>query len=291
MGTRKPIVAGQFYGQSTEQCLDEIKQFLPPGPIEGDLPEQIVAGIVPHAGWVFSGDLAALVFAAIKQVSRRVDTFVIFGATHGYLGRLPAIYDQGSWQTPLGRIPIDEDLAARIARSKYAQADCDSHSSEHSIEVQVPFIQHLFPEAKIVPIMVPAAENAIQLGQETGKIISEAKNKTIICIASTDLTHYGPRYGFCPTGPGPDGIKWAKEVNDTQFIDLALRMDAEKLLESAIENSSACGPGAAAALVAAAQKLGRKKGTLLAHTHSNEVMQKKFHQSSAESVGYAAIVF
>ncbi len=291
MGTRKPIVAGQFYGQSTEQCLDEIKQFLPPGAIEGDLPEQIVAGIVPHAGWVFSGDLAALVFSAIKQVNQQVDTFVIFGATHGYSGRLPAIYDQGSWQTPLGRIAIDEDLTARIAATKFARCDCDSHSSEHSIEVQVPFIQHLFPEAKIVPIMVPPAESAIALGAETGRIISETTDKTIVCIASTDLTHYGPRYGFCPTGPGPDGIKWAKEVNDTQFIDLALRMDAEKLLESAIENCSACGPGAAAALVAAAKELGKTKGTLLAHTHSSEVMQKKFSQTSTESVGYAAIVY
>ena len=291
METRKPAVAGQFYPLSEKQCLDEIKEYCPDGYIEGDLPAEIVAGIVPHAGWVFSGDLAALVFSAIKQTNPEVDTFVIFGAVHSYMDKLSAVYNRGKWQTPLGQIAIDEDLADEIAATKFAHCDCHCHFGEHSIEVQVPFVQYLFPDAKIVPIMVPPGEWAVLLGLETARIISQTKDKVIACIASTDLTHYGPRYGFYPEGPSPEGIKWAKKINDNSFIDLALQMDAEKMLESAIENTSACGPGASAALVAAAKELGKTKGLLLAHTHSNEVMQKKFNQTSEESVGYAAIVF
>jgi AmmeMemoRadiSam system protein B len=142
-----------------------------------------------------------------------------------------------------------------------------------------------------VPVIVPPASFAVQLGKQIGGIIAETKDKHIVCIASTDLTHYGPGYGFCPAGAGADGLRWAKEVNDREFIDLALKMEAFKLQERAIETGNACGPGAAAAAVAAAAKLGRTKGVLLGHTHSNEVMKAKFGRSSSDSVGYAGIVF
>lgn len=290
MGARKPAVAGQFYGGSYDQCLHEVRECLQGWSITAQLPSQIVAGIVPHAGWVFSGNLAGMVFSAIKQVNGAVDTFVIFGAVHRYCGNEPAVYDSGNWQTPLGDIAVDEELAGQILEGDIAIAGAEFHTGEHSIEVQVPFVQHLFPEAKIVPVMVPSGNGAVGLGQEVASVI-ERSDKKIVCIASTDLTHYGPRYGFCPAGSGPEGLKWAKETNDAEFIDLAVRMEADELLNKALENSNACGPGAAAAAVSAAKKLGREKGVLLAYTDSNEVMIKRFHQSSAESVGYAAIVF
>ena len=290
MDKRKPAVAGQFYS-SGDACLTEVKRCLPTEPLKDDLPQPIVAGIVPHAGWVFSGDMAALVFSAIKQTCEEVDTVVIFGAVHRYLESEAAIYDHGSWLTPLGEIAIDEALAAAIKQIDCVVSDLAAHALEHSIEVQVPFIQHLFADAKLVPIMVPPAAFAVELGNQIGGIIAETGNKRIVCIASTDLTHYGPQYGFCPAGTGPDGLKWAKEVNDAEFINLTLNMDPQKLLETAIEKGNACGPGAAAALVAAAAKLGRTKGLLLGHTHSNEVMKAKFGRFGSESVGYAAIVF
>ena len=104
MQTRKPAVAGQFYAGNQAQCLAELKECLAAGAIESPLPDTIVAGIVPHAGWVFSGDLAGLVFSAIKRVHEKVDTFIIFGAAHRYLGRNAVIFDQGRWQTPLGEV-------------------------------------------------------------------------------------------------------------------------------------------------------------------------------------------
>jgi len=290
MQTRKPIVAGQFYPGRHESCVDEIKQYLEQSMPSEVLPQTIAAGIVPHAGWAFSGQLAAIVFAAIKHVHEKVDTFVIFGAAHSYFGRSPALYEAGTWITPLGEAAIDEELADQVLARQTAINDTQAHRSEHSIEVQVPFIQYLFAGAKILPIVVPPTEQAVALGTSIGDIISAAKKK-IVCIGSTDLTHYGPRYGFTPMGTDQNALQWASRVNDRKFIDLALKLDAESLLTSAAENCNACGSGAAAAAVAAAKKLGKTEGLLLAHTNSNEVMLRDMGTSSADSVGYAAIIF
>ncbi|MHC4062178.1 MAG: AmmeMemoRadiSam system protein B [Planctomycetota bacterium] len=290
MQTRKPIVASQFYPGHCDSCVDEINQCLEQATLSGQLPDTIVAGIVPHAGWTFSGPLAALVFSAIRQQHEKVHTFIIFGAAHGYFGRTPAVYEAGGWTTPLGDVAIDEELAAAVLSAGPAVADSGGHRSEHSIEVQVPFIQYLFAGAKILPILVPPTDDAVTLGANVGDIVSGSEKK-IVCIGSTDLTHYGPRYGFTPMGTGAEALKWAGDVNDRKFIDLALELAADGMLVEAAENSNACGAGAAAAAVAVAKQLGKTKGVLLAYTNSNEVMQRQMGASSTDSVGYAAIVF
>jgi AmmeMemoRadiSam system protein B len=289
---REAIVAGQFYPGNKDECKTELEFFTENLPIKAQLPEKIVGGIVPHAGWVFSGDVAGMVFKAIEKINKIVDTFVIFGATHSGIGSTAAVYDKGSWRTPLGEIQIDEEFAAEIMKKcKSAKANPGLHKFEHSIEVQVPFIQFLFKNAKIVPIMTSPAEYAITLGMEVGQCIKNAGDKKIVCIGSTDLTHYGPRYGFNPKGNGPKGIDWAKNVNDMFFIDQAIAMEAERVLIESMDKQNACGPGAAAATISAAKALGKTKGVLLAHIHSNEVMEKRFGQTSEESVGYAGIVY
>ena len=178
-----------------------------------------------------------------------------------------------------------------VVESGTAERDPQAHYSEHSIEVQVPFIEYLFAGAKILPVIVPPNEKAVALGRALGRIISASGKKKIVCIGSTDLTHYGPRYGFEPKGVGPEACKWASDVNDKQFIDLALKMDAKGLLKNAAQKQNACGAGAAAAAVAAAKELGVTEGVLLGQTSSNEVMIRKMGTFSADSVGYAAIVF
>ncbi len=290
MNTRKPAVAGQFYGGTRAKCLAEIDEYLPARDLTMELPDPIAAAIVPHAGWVFSGELAAAAFKAIKQVNKEVDTFVIFGAAHRYFDGGPVVDDSNAWQTPLGDVETDAELTHQII-AKGAVADANAHRAEHSIEVQIPFIQHLFPNAKIVPVLVPVADFDPAFGTRVGQLIREQTDKKIVCVASTDLTHYGPRYGFCPEGTGPAALKWAREVNDMEFIDLALRMEAKRLLESAMDKGNACGPAAVAAVVAAAKAMGRICGVLLGHTTSNDIMKTKFNETSEESVGYAAIVF
>ena len=291
MQTRKAIVAGQFYPGQHDSCIEEINECLGARTFSESLPETMVAGIVPHAGWTFSGSLAALVFRAIKQQHEKVHTFVIFGAAHGYFGPTPALDDSDFWETPLGNVGIDEMIADWLIDKKLVVADPSAHRGEHSIEVQVPFIQHLFPEAQILPIIVPPSEQAILLGEAFGKIMKFKAGKKIVCIGSTDLTHYGPRYGFTPMGIGQKALQWAGSVNDRKFIDLALKLDPQGLLASAAENCNACGPGATAAVVAAAKKLGSQRGLLLAHTSSNEVMLDKMGTTSTDGVGYAAMVF
>jgi len=291
MQARKPVVAGQFYPGQHDSCISEIHECLEAVNLSEPLPEAIVAGIVPHAGWTFSGSLAALVFSAIKQRHEKVNAFIIFGAAHSYFGTLPAVSDKGLWTTPLGEIVIDEELAEAILGTGQAVSDPSAHLSEHSIEVQVPFVQYLFPGAKIVPVVVPPTEQAVALGTRVGEIIGQQEDKKIVCVGSTDLTHYGPRYGFAPMGTGKNALEWAKNVNDKKFIDLTLKLKPAELLAGAIKDGNACGPGAAAATVAAAKKLGCKQGLLLGHTTSNEIMLRKMGTTSAEAVGYAAIVF
>lgn len=291
MRTRKPIVAGQFYPAQHDSCIHEINECLDARALSEPLPETIVAGIVPHAGWTFSGSLAALVFSAIRQQDEKIHTFVIFGAAHGYFGASPAVCDRGVWETPLGEVTIDEGLAEAVLSTGTAVSDCEVHECEHSIEVQVPFIQYLFAGARILPILVPPADSALPLGERLGEIISREEQKKIVCIGSTDLTHYGPRYGFTPRGTDKKALEWAQNVNDAKFIDLALKLEPEQLLAGATENCNACGPGAAAAAVTAAKKLGSQRGVLLAQTTSNEVMLERMGTISTDAVGYAAIVF
>lgn len=291
MQARKPVVAGQFYPGQHDSCVSAVHECLEEAIISEQLPETIVAGIVPHAGWTFSGGLAALVFAAIKQQHEKVNTFVIFGAAHGYFGALAAVGDKGAWATPIGEVVIDEELADAVLSTGRAVSDPNAHLCEHSIEVQVPFIQDLFPGAKIVPILVPPTEQAVELGTRVGQLVSQQEGKKVVCVGSTDLTHYGPRYGFVPMGTGKYALEWAKNVNDKKFIDLALNLKPVELFASAVKDGNACGPGAASATVSAAKKLGSKRGLLLGHTTSNEVMLKKMGATGADAVGYAGIVF
>lgn len=290
METRHPVVAGQFYPGTKAECIREIRECLGDEPVSADLPENIAAGIVPHAGWVFSGALAAMVFDSIKKVHEKVDTFIIFGAAHRHMEQA-VIYDKGLWSTPMGTIEINEMLAEAIAKNVPGTiCDRKAHAGEHSIEVQVPFIQYLFEGANIVPIIVPPLLSAFDIGKSVGKLIKDS-DKKIVCIGSTDLTHYGPRYGFNPEGTGRAGIEWARDINDKSFIDLAVELKGAELLKDAMQKNNACGAGAAAAAIGAAKAQGKTKGKLLGHEHSDDIMRVKYNHSSQESVGYAAIIF
>ena len=290
MQTREPVVAGQFYPAHREACLREVRDCLEAMPSCEALPSAVVGGIVPHAGWTFSGALAAAVFSAVKQRHETVHTFVIFGTAHSYFGTKPAVGDDEAWETPLGALQVDNTLRDRLLDNMVVVRDPSAHRSEHSIEVQLPFVKHLFPDARILPIVVPPNQAAVGLGEAAAGVPPEADRK-MVYVGSTDLTHYGPRYGFTPMGQGSEGLRWASHVNDRAFIDLALGLEPERLLSAAIEKQNACGPGAAAATVAAARTLGAAKGHLVAYTNSNEVMRSKMRAASRDSVGYAAIVF
>ena len=291
MTVRMAAVAGRFYEASQKGCERQVAEMMPKQPVEIPFAGPIVAGVAPHAGWLFSGDLAAMVFAAVQQ-RQEVDSFVIFGAVHSAAKGRGMLYASGQWGTPLGTIDVDEDLAGDILAEggDAIEDDRSSHSREHSIEVQVPIIQHLFPEAKIVPLMVPPSGRVIEIGRAAAAAIGRSEKK-VVCIASTDLTHYGPSYFHTPMGSGPEALRWSKEENDRFFIELALGMKADQLVGTAATHGSACGAGAVAAAVAAASELGADTGHLLGHTTSAEVLAEKYGQQSEDCVGYAAMVY
>jgi AmmeMemoRadiSam system protein B len=287
LSVRRPAVAGQFYPGDRASCIRMIEQCLPTRP-SPDLPEKIVAGLVPHAGWVFSGAVAARVFAAI-HAQGVPETFVLLSAMHRWGASRPAIYARGRWATPLGEVEVDAELAAAIleAGAGLLINSPQAHSGEHSIEVQVPFIQYLFPEAKILPTLLPPDEDAARAGEVIGQAVSTAQ-RPIAVIGTTDLTHYGATYyGFAPAGTGDQALAWVR-ANDERVINLILAMRAEGIVAETAAHHNACGGGAVAGTVAAARTLGAEKGYLLEYTTSHHVMPRG---PATDFVGYAAIVF
>lgn len=289
MRIRHPVVAGSFYEASESACRASLSRCIAESVVCEELPGRIVAGIVPHAGWVFSGAVAGQVFRAIAQ-QFEPEVFILFGAMHRAVAQTGGMFADGAWRTPLGDIAVDERLAERIlSGTNLIDSNAQVHVDEHSLEVIVPFIQYLFPKAKILPIAVPPVAKAHEIGQAVGRTIS-AEQASAVCIASTDLTHYGPGYGFAPQGRGQKGITWAKEVNDKSIIDLICLLEAEKVVAEAQVHSNACGSGAVAAVVAAAKEVGAMRAVVLSHVCSAEVTEKLWGQQSSESVGYAGIV-
>lgn len=287
MNIRRAYRAGSFYPADERSCRQELQRcfgdYQPP-----DEPEIVRGGIVPHAGWMFSGPTAAKVFKSIGEKSTP-EIFLIFGAVHVWgMGGKASLFNEGAWETPCGTIAIDEELAQTILDDApdEVQADQTSHTGEHSIEVQIPFIQCLFPEAEIVPIMVNPDVRAVQLGRRIGELLQRQK-KQVCVLGSTDLTHYGPRFGFTPYGVGDESIAPMKE-NDQELIELATSMKAAEVIREANEHRSACGAGAIAATVAAAQALGAERGYLLEHVTSQDIMPER---PASDFVGYAGIVF
>ena len=284
---RQPAVAGQFYPGDRASCVRMIEQCVPDDP-DLDLPDRIVAGLVPHAGWTFSGAVAARVFAAVKTLGVP-ETFVILSAMHRWGTSRPAVYARGRWATPLGEVEVDEELATAVleAGAGLLIDAPEVHLGEHSAEVQVPFIQYLFPEAKILPILVPPEEHAVREGEVIGRVV-DAAQRPVVIIGTTDLTHYGATYyGFAPAGTGERALEWAR-ANDERVIDLILDMQAEEVVPETAAHHNACGGGAVAGTIAAARTLGAEKGHLLEYTTSHHVMPRG---PATDFVGYAAIVF
>jgi len=294
---REPVFAGRFYADGAAACeasVDEcIRRAEAPaesqrGAIDRD---RLIGCVLPHAGWVYSGGVAARVLRAFAG-RKHPQVFVIFGAIHVPDVGAPSIFDRGAWETPLGLAGIDDRLSDRLmGQTGLLRADPHAHDHEHSIEVEIPFIQRLMPETLIVPIMVPPDGNAAALGRAVGRTCrSYGVRAAIAC--STDLTHYGPGFAFTPKGVGAEGVLWAKEVNDRRIIELMLAMDGDKAVEESITQRNACGGGAIAATLEACKAMGAEEATLLEHTTSDEIGRSYLGQrGDRDSVGYAGLVF
>ncbi len=286
MSTRRAFRAGTFYPDNKKEVENQLGNIL--ADVENTISTNAkYGGIVPHAGWVFSGSTAMKVYYAIKNnYGDDIDTFIIFGAVHVPGVNHASLYPSGFWQTPLGEVPVDEDLAKIILKNTSIQRNESAHSMEHSIEVQIPIIKYLFPNSKILPIMTPPKDKMKNIGMDIGKIIKSSDNNIMI-IGSTDLTHYGPRFGMTQGGLGKEGLEWMKK-NDRRIIEIMVNMNLDKIISETQKNRNACGGGAILASLSAFKELGIEKGMVLGYTTSYD--ERPFGEPS-DAVGYAGIVY
>jgi len=289
MNARPPARAGSFYEASPQACRRHAEKLIASADLPGDLPAELFGGLTPHAGWMFSGRLAAMTFKALGAAGAPT-TFILLGADHFGTVRRGEVYAAGAWRTPLGEVRINEELAAALL----AAGDClrdnpDAHAMEHSIEVQVPLLQAMYPEARIVPIAVPPTDLAVEIGRVIGRTLASCAPDVRV-VGSTDLTHHGGHFGN-PGGRGRTGVDWAV-ANDRRMLDLVEAMKAEEIVVEADRRGNACGAGAVAAAVAACREMGAARGICLCYTNSFEIVHEISPCNRDDTtVGYASVVF
>ncbi|MEM2119344.1 MAG: AmmeMemoRadiSam system protein B [Candidatus Bathyarchaeia archaeon] len=277
---RLPTQAGAFYEASPQQLKKQIEDcFLSelgpkrlPKKNQAKL-ENTVGLVCPHAGYMFSGPVAAHAYYELAS-DGTPDLVVILGPNHTGYGSALAVMNEGVWRTPLGDVAVDSETANVIAKeSKIIDIDESAHRYEHSIEVQLPFLQYLYgSQFKIVPIcfLMQDLASAREVGQAVGKILVD---KNAVVVASSDMSHYEPQQ--------------KATQKDKLVLEAVEAMDEEVFL-SLVEkhNVSACGAGPIAAAIAAARVMGGKKAKLLCYKTSGDVIG-----DYSSVVGYAAVCF
>lgn len=283
MGIRKSDFAGTWYPGRESECRKAIEDFLKASiPCPPDEEERL-GGIVPHAGWYYSGQVAFNVINCLRN-DVKPDVFVIFGK-HLYLGSNNFIMNEGSWATPFGELEIENDMAeSLISEFKFTVETSTRYEADNTIELQLPFIKYLFPSVKIVPIGVPPSVSSIRIGERIAEI-AEEMGQRIVVLGSTDLTHYGYNYGFTSKGIGREAVDWVKNVNDRRMVDLMLRMDAGGIINESLANSNACCSGAVAAAIGALKRMGVREGRKLIYTTSHDI------SPSDSFVGYVGVIY
>jgi AmmeMemoRadiSam system protein B len=263
---RNPVVAGMFYPGSTSSLREQLENFID----EGLAKEEVLGLVSPHAGYMYSGYVAGAVISRIVVK----DTFIIIGPNHTGLGQPFSIMSEGIWRTPLGEVEIDTVLARRVLESSsHLKDDVVAHLEEHSIEVQLPFLQYIKPDIKIVPIVL--AQGTSDIYKDIGGVIAKSikdLNREAVIMASSDMNHYEPQE-----------IAIGK---DNKAIEAILQLDIDELLNRVAEfHISMCGYGPTASLIAACKVLGATQAELVMHKTSGDVTRD--YQSV---VGYAGIL-
>ncbi len=264
MRIRTPAVAGAFYpaeSQKLRHSISKDSRACAPD-------ESIVAGISPHAGYMYSGAVAAPLFDIMPH--RR--TVIVIGPNHYGIGGNMTTLSDCSWETPLGSVPIGADNASYLAERCGVIADYESHKKEHSIEVLVPMLQYRHSGFELVPVLM--ADQSMEAACSLGRAVAGlAESKDAMILASSDLTHYESD----ENARRKDGI----------LLECILKMDVKGMYD-ALERLciSACGYGPMAAAIAAARLRGAKKGSLLRYGTSGDVTSDK-----SSVVGYCSVAF
>lgn len=274
---RKPAVAGSFYPSTESLLIKKIEHCF-----EGEFGpkerrgERLIGGVVPHAGYEFSGQCAAWFYSRLSE--RKV--FVILGPNHTGIGHGFSVMTEGKWETPLGYAEIESNIAKELSEGlDFVKEDHSPHLFEHSIEVQIPFLQYLFGDVFFVPVCISNKYFHPKYTKRFGEFLKQFKGD-ILVIASSDFTHYGFWYGYYPYGIGRNAHEIGKK-KDLEIINLVLSRKVEELYERS-KRMTICGIGPIISLMSFSDRDGR----LLKYYTSAEITR-----DFDNWVGYASIVF
>jgi MEMO1 family protein len=266
---RLPAVAGRFYPSNPSELTSLVNKYVvadrssPPIPVR--------ACLVPHAGYVYSGHVAGAVFGRIA-LPRKI---IILGVRHYPRGEPAAILSSGAWRTPLGDARIDEEMAEALKKTcPLLREDGAAHSGEHSLEVQLPFLQTLAPDFTFVPVALGTVrfESLVDVGEAIGRVVDGSKEEVLL-LTTSDLNHYED-----------DAVT---RVKDRKAIHQLLTLNPRGLYDTCRdEKISMCGLGPAAAMLTALNALGVKKPELVKYATSADVSGDR-----SEVVGYAGMIF
>ncbi len=268
MNLRKRALSSGWYPENSgkiEQFLSDTTKKFPRG--------KAAACVAPHAGWYFSGPLAA---RSINSLSPGADTVVIIG------GHLPGAYPplfamEDAFSTPLGNLDSDLDLREVLFREFGGRRD---DYPDNTVEVLLPMAAHFYPSSKFIWMRFPSKIDSYRMGKEIFSV-SKKLGKKVVVIGSTDLTHYGINYDFMPQGPG--ALDWVKNVNDAAFLEGVIAGNPELTLQRALEDHSACSPGAVLGAMGYAHAMGIQKAELAEYYTSADI------EMADSFVGYASL--
>ncbi len=266
---RLPAVAGRFYPSHPAELAALVRECCkvvpPPHPVH------VRACLVPHAGYIYSGHVAGAVLAGIALPKK----IIVLGVRHYPRGEPAAILSSGAWRTPLGDAAIDESLAEALKKAcPLLREDSVAHSGEHSLEVQLPFLQVLAPGFAFVPVALGTVrfENLVSVGEAMARVLGSFE-EDVLLLTSSDLNHYEDEA--------------TTQIKDGKAIENLLALNARGLYDTCLnEDISMCGLGPAVAMITALNALGAKKSELVKHATSGDVSGDR-----DAVVGYAGMLF
>lgn len=263
---RPPAVAGRFYPGQPAALTRDLTRYIEPAKEK----QAAIGCVVPHAGIMYSGHVAGAVYGRLQLPKR----FIILSPNHTGMGAPLAIMSEGVWETPLGDVPIDTELAHELKRAyPRLDEDIEAHRFEHSLEVQLPFLQHLLGELRFVPIAVGVGRYTPleELGHAVAAVVKKAK-PAVLVVASSDMNHYESDE--------------RTRVKDRKAIDRILALDPQGLLETVQrEDISMCGFAPTVAMLTAAKYLGAQQADLIRYATSGDITGDR-----SAVVGYAGVI-
>lgn len=267
---RHPAVAGRFYPRDPDDLRTEATGYLSQASSVNQVPLRALGCIAPHAGYMYSGHVAGAVFARLEVPKR----CIVLCPNHTGMGQALAIMSEGAWQTPLGEVGIDGELAAALkVRFPALQEDSAAHRAEHSAEVELPFLLLRQPDLRFVPIALGTGrfETLEQLGKALADVVA-AQEEPILIVASSDMNHYES-----------DAVT---RVKDQRAIERILTLDPRGLFDVVTQQDiSMCGYGPAVVMLTAARQLGAKSAELVKYATSGDISGDR-----DMVVGYAGVI-